>query len=350
VVALTGPKLDTVDSADGVWVPVTDQGSVGAVRRVATATAAEVGLTEDRTADLAIIASELASNLVKHAVDGMALVRPVRLGQDAGVQIVSVDKGPGLADLAHSARDGHSTAGSLGIGLGAVARKATEVDGYSRPGMGTVVVVTVFPASIDPNTAGPSPAVRAGGVGRPMRGERVSGDGYAVRDADGRRQVMLCDGLGHGPLAQAAAIAAIASFRSAPAGGSARVVEHMHQRLRHTRGVVVLVVELDPVARVARFTGLGNIFGAVAVGGQRRVLVGQPGIAGHQLPRLRELDVPLPPAATVVLHSDGLTDRWRLDDYPGLLARTPVVIAATLLRDAGVRRDDAAVLVAQVDP
>jgi anti-sigma regulatory factor (Ser/Thr protein kinase) len=318
------------------------------VRRVATATAAEVGLTDDRTADLAIIATELASNLVKHAVDGMALVRPVRLGEQAGVQIVSVDKGPGLADLAGSARDGHSTAGTLGIGLGAVARKATEVDGYSRPGLGTVVAVTVFPTTVNLHPSAAPPFLRTGGLGRPMRGERVSGDAYAVRDLDGRRQLMLCDGLGHGPLAQAAALAAIASFRSAPAGGSARVVEHMHQRLSHTRGVVVLVVELDPAARVARFTGLGNVFGAVAGGGQRRVMVSQPGIAGHQRPRLRELDVPLPPAATVVLHSDGLTDRWNLDGYPGLPARTPVVVAATLLRDAGVRRDDAAVLVAQV--
>lgn len=50
------------------------------------------------------------------------------------------------------------------------------------------------------------------------------------------------------------------------------------------------------------------------------------------------------------MHSDGVTDRWRLTDYPGLQRRSPQVIAATLLRDAGVRRDDACVLVARTRP
>jgi anti-sigma regulatory factor (Ser/Thr protein kinase) len=349
VVAVT-PVTEDLDAADGMWVPVTEPGSVGAVRRAAALTAADVGLPATRAADLAIIASELASNLVKHAVDGMALVRAVRRRGTAGVQIISVDKGPGMSDMAWSSRDGHSTSGTLGIGLGAVRRKATAVDAYSQPGSGTVIVADVLPATVDVDPADRPPGVRAGGVGRPMRGERVNGDAYAMRDLSGRRQLMLCDGLGHGPLAQAAAVAAIAAFRAAPAGGSATVVEHIHRGLGHTRGVVVLVVELDPAARVARFTGLGNIFGAVADGDRRRVMVGQPGIAGHHRPRLRETDLPLPTSATVVLHSDGLTDRWSLDRYPGLLGRSPVVIATTLLRDAGVRRDDAAVLVAQVCP
>ena len=51
------------------------------------------------------------------------------------------------------------------------------------------------------------------------------------------------------------------------------------------------------------------------------------------------------------MHSDGVTDKWRLADYPGLAAgHTPLVVATTLLRDAGVRRDDATVLVARAGP
>ena len=44
------------------------------------------------------------------------------------------------------------------------------------------------------------------------------------------------------------------------------------------------------------------------------------------------------------MHSDGLTDKWDIADYPGLLDCSPLVVAATLLRDAAVRRDDAGVL------
>jgi hypothetical protein len=47
------------------------------------------------------------------------------------------------------------------------------------------------------------------------------------------------------------------------------------------------------------------------------------------------------------MHSDGVVDRWNPADYPGLLTHSPQLIAATVLRDAGTRRDDAGVLVAR---
>jgi hypothetical protein len=75
-------------------------------------------------------------------------------------------------------------------------------------------------------------------------------------------------------------------------------------------------------------------------------MVSMPGIAGHNCRAIRQFDYPLPGEALVVMHSDGVRDRWNLDDYPGLAAHAPLVVAATLLRDAGVRRDDASVLVA----
>ena len=47
----------------------------------------------------------------------------------------------------------------------------------------------------------------------------------------------------------------------------------------------------------------------------------------------------------MVLHSDGLTEKWDTADYPGILEHSPLVLAATLMREAGVRRDDRSVLV-----
>jgi hypothetical protein len=77
-------------------------------------------------------------------------------------------------------------------------------------------------------------------------------------------------------------------------------------------------------------------------------MVSLPGIAGHQRRAVREFSYPVSPGDLVILHSDGVTDKWRLSDYPGLSAQSPLVIAATLLRDAGIRRDDGTVLVARV--
>lgn len=329
-----------VQSEDLGWFVVSDAGSVGMACRAATAAGEGIALPAPRLADLAIVATELASNLYKHAADGVVLLRAVRAAGDAGVELVATDSGPGMADLALSARDGHSTAGTLGIGLGAIARQSSELDAFSRPGRGTVLTVSVWGRQ-------PVPTRWAAGLTRPIAGETVSGDGYAIREVDGRRQVMLCDGLGHGPLAAASSHAMVAAFQDAPADGPAAVLGHAHRAVSHSRGAVAAVVQMDPDGQVT-CASVGNIAGWVVDATGRRGMAAQPGIVGDRQRRtIREYRHPLAGDAVVVLHTDGVTDRWDLAEYPGLLRRGPLVVAATLLRDAASRRDDAGVLVAR---
>ncbi|MDI5939205.1 anti-sigma regulatory factor, partial [Micromonospora sp. DH15] len=217
-------------SDHGLWFRVESGSAASSVRRAAERLGGQLGIGDARTADLAIVAAELTSNLVKHADDGVLLLRPVRAGDRAGVELVAIDSGPGMADLTVSSRDGHSTAGTLGIGLGAIMRQADWFDGYSLPGRGTVLAVQIWPK-------GPAPAQSwAGALTRPLTGEAVSGDGYAVRVAEGRHQVLVCDGLGHGPLAPSATDAAHPAIRSAPAPAPAAVVAHQHPAMTPTRG------------------------------------------------------------------------------------------------------------------
>ncbi|WP_026268769.1 SpoIIE family protein phosphatase [Micromonospora sp. CNB394] len=325
----------------GIWFRVDTGATAGSVRRAAERLGRQLQLSAPRVADLAIVTAEITSNLVKHAREGTLLMRPARRGGHAGVELVAIDSGPGMADLTLSSVDGHSTAGTLGIGLGAIVRQSSRFDGYSSPGKGTVLVVQVWDAV-------PPEPDWAAGLARPITGEQTSGDGYAVRQVDGRRQVLVSDGLGHGPLAAAATGAAVSAFRSAPAGPPDVVVRHLHAAISHTRGAALAVAEPDPAAGVLRYAGLGNIAAMIVASGERRRgLVSLPGIAGHQRPVIRGYDYPFSRHATLVMHSDGVVDRWDLDDYPGLAGRNPLLAAATLLRDAGVRRDDACVLVAQ---
>jgi anti-sigma regulatory factor (Ser/Thr protein kinase) len=322
----------------GLWFRLDDASVVGAARRAAQDLGTEVGLGAGPLSGLAIVATELATNLVKHADDGRLLVRRVRSGEVAGVELLAIDAGPGMADVTRFARDGHSTTGTLGIGLGAIARQAGSLDISSVEGRGTVTLAQVWP--------GPAPErATAAAVSRAMSGEEVCGDGYAVRVVDGSIQVLVSDGLGHGPLAAAATAATVQAFQTAPAGSPAAVVEHLHRAVRHTRGVAVAVAQLDEDQ--VRYAGLGNIAGFLVDDTARRGLVSLPGIAGHQRRVVREFSYPAPPGALLVMHSDGVVDRWRLDDYPGLRERSPQVVAATVLRDAGTRRDDACVLVAR---
>lgn len=328
-------------SDGGVWFRVEESGTASAVRRAAERLAADLAMPEKRIAELSIVAAEAAGNLVKHADQGTILVRAVRAADQAGVELIAVDRGPGMADVERAIGDGHSTAGTLGIGLGAILRQASRWDLHSVPGKGTVLAVQVWPG------AAPEPGWAAGVI-RPMTGESVSGDAYAVREIDGRRQILVSDGLGHGGLAAAASYEAVRAFREAPAVPPAQVVEVLHRALGHTRGAALAVAELDPEAGVVRYAGLGNIAGTVLEpGGGRRGMVSMPGIAGHQRRQIREYDYPLGSGAIVLMHTDGVVDRWNAAECPGLLTHTPAVIAATVLREAGTRRDDAGVLVAR---
>jgi anti-sigma regulatory factor (Ser/Thr protein kinase) len=316
--------------------------TASSVRRSAERVADELGMPERRVADLAIVVAEAAGNLVKHADEGVLLIRAVRTSEQAGVEIVTIDSGPGMADVAHSIGDGHSTAGTLGIGLGAIVRQSGWADLHSVPGKGTVLAAQVWPS------AAPDPAWAAG-LTRPLTGEPVSGDAYARRETQGRRQVQMCDGLGHGGPAAAAAQEAVRAFHAAAATSPAGVVEVLHRSLNHTRGAALAVAELDADAGLIRYAGLGNISGTLfGPDGTRRGLISLPGIAGHQRRQIREYDYPLTPGAVLVMHTDGVVDRWNPAEYPGLLTHSPVVIAGTVMRDAGVRRDDAGVLVARL--
>jgi hypothetical protein len=153
----------------------------------------------------------------------------------------------------------------------------------------------------------------------------------------------MCDGLGHGPLAAAAAADGVAAFLEDPAGEPAALLGRMHRRMSGTRGGAVGVVQLG--GSTARFAGLGNIAASVLSQGRRKSMISIPGIAGVQARTIRQFDYDLPPGAAVILHSDGISARWEAAALPGLEARDPLLIAAVLLAEAGIHRDDAGILV-----
>jgi anti-sigma regulatory factor (Ser/Thr protein kinase) len=323
------------------WVAVDEPGAAGIARRVAAECAQRLGFTEQRAGEVAIVAAELASNLHRHADGGALSVRCLRRDGIGGVELVAVDSGPGMADLPFSSVDGHSTAGTLGIGLGAVQRLSDRASGYSLPGRGTVLAAQLWPGE-----RRGAPAARVAGLSRPITGETVCGDRYAARVAGDGVLVVLADGLGHGSLAALASSAVVDAFLASALEAPGRLIEHLHQVVSHTRGAAVSVARVQDGSVV--FAGLGNVAGTIAFpDGERRGMVSLPGIVGHQSRKVREFTYELPPEGIVVLHSDGVSDRWSLRDYPGLSRQDPLLVAATLLRDRGVRRDDACVAVAR---
>ena len=106
-----------------VCVTVSDSSQIGEARRAAMAVASEARLNDVDAGKLSIIVNELASNIIKHAEHGEVLIGNVR-GRNV-VDVIALDQGPGIRDLEHAMRDGFSSAGTMGQGLGAVKRQSS---------------------------------------------------------------------------------------------------------------------------------------------------------------------------------------------------------------------------------
>jgi anti-sigma regulatory factor (Ser/Thr protein kinase)/serine/threonine protein phosphatase PrpC len=326
-------------------IEIEHEADVGAVRRRFAALAAASGLDETRTGEAALIATELASNVIKHARSGGALVGAVAAGGVRGVAIAVWDRGPGM-NVEACLRDGVSTAGTAGAGLGAVSRLATRWDAYSRRGAGTVISASVFPRG--PRGSIPRTAFDAGGVAVPYPGMAVCGDAWRVHQAQDRATLIVCDGLGHGDGAAAAARAVLDAFSERPEDSPAAILAHADRAARSTRGAAATVVRVDRAAREATIAGVGNVAAWIASAGATRQLVTQHGTLGQATPRIREERYAFPPGAVLVVCSDGIKPRPGFlgsGDHLDLPAHDPATTAATIWRDHARGRDDATAVV-----
>lgn len=326
-----------------IAVAVTDASGVSDARGSAAALIRDFGFAEADAGRAAIVVTEAATNLVKHGRGGEILLQVICADSQPGLQMLALDHGRGIASVAEALRDGYSTAGSPGTGLGAMSRQADLWDIHSIPGKGTVILAQIWARPAPSDAAEP---VRVGSACAPNTGEDVSGDGWMVRRRDGRPVILVADGLGHGPAAAEACSEAVRIFKGSRPAGPAELVGAIHAGLRSTRGAAVAVAEIDPERRTLRFCGLGNIGAAIVVDGGSRHLVSHNGTAGHAARKIDEFSYPWPENATLVSHTDGLVSHWSLDQYPGITTRHPSLLAGVLYRDFRRGRDDVAVVVA----
>jgi anti-sigma regulatory factor (Ser/Thr protein kinase) len=322
-------------------LPVADSSQIGDVRRQATRLAELTGLSESQNGAVSIVATELATNLSRYATEGRVLLQALPSGSGEFVEILAVDRGPGM-DVDRCVRDGYSTGGTSGNGLGAVTRLSDEFDAYSTPTGGSVVMARLGPrpkrAAV--NVSG----FRWGAISIAAPNESVCGDAWCVAERDGEVAVMVADGLGHGIHAAEAAGRAAAVFPQHRFAGPVSFCEASHRALSGSRGAAVALAHVG--GGTVRFAGVGNIAGAlVTPGGIGRGLMCQNGTVGFQMRPVKQLDYPWPEQGCLVMHSDGLTARWSLAAYPGLQRRHPALIAAVLYRDSVRGRDDATVVV-----
>jgi anti-sigma regulatory factor (Ser/Thr protein kinase) len=329
-------------------IPVSDEGHAGGARRAALAWAEQAQCGAEFAGRIALVATELAKNLALHTTEGGSLVLRQAEGNAAkGVTILSLDRGPGVENFSHCLRDGFSTTGTAGIGLGGVQRMARRFEVHSQPGIGTALLAELQSAASGASSAA-SRGGEIGAVSVPLRGETVCGDGWAHQYGPGWARIMVADGLGHGPLAAEAADAARTVFNANAHHELPTVLNAMHQRLRATRGAAVSIVHLDFAAGKIQAAGVGNISVAAITDGKVSNLISFSGTVGGAMPtRPREYSAPWGRESLLVVHSDGLKTQWQLGRYAGLAGRHPELIAGVLFRDFSRGSDDTTVLVAR---
>lgn len=323
---------------------IEDVSQIGHARREAGALAKTLGFDQAEAGRASIVASQLASNILRYGGGGEILLDRVER-KDARVQIIALDKGSGIPDTETALIDGYTTSKSSGTGLGSVRRHSALFDIYSRINQGTAVLSEV--------SAGPAPHRQVfehpsvGGVAVPMPGEDVCGDAWCVRHLDDGPLLILADGLGHGHAAADAAHTALSAFLDHAGRTVEEITEAVHLASRSGRGSAIGLLRVDRAQGNAEFCGLGNVEANLFGTAGRSRMVSEPGVAGASAKRIRAFSYSTQDRSIAILNTDGLASQWSFDQYPGLLPHNPTLIAAILYRDFTRGRDDTGVLVAR---
>ena len=346
--------METILSSYGTQLvfDLQDISGVAVARRAGAVLARALKFDETRAGQLALVITEAATNVLKHAGEGQILLRAVYRGEHSGVEVLVLDKGPGIDNLDWHATDGNSTTGTYGIGLGTLRRLSQEFDVYSEPDKGTVLWMVLWATNQKPKPA----LWQLGAICVPIKGEEVCGDNWAIATHGKKLTLIVADGLGHGPEAARASDAAVelvdnrivtdsADVPVAVVQSPAVVLQRAHQALHGTRGAAVAVAHINGESNTLTFAGVGNIAVCVLYHESSRHLVSHNGIVGSNLRKVQEFSEPWQRDALLIAHSDGITTRWDLDPYPGLVHCHAVLIAAVIYRDFSRGRDDVTVVV-----
>jgi len=327
-----------MEIASTEYISITDSTSIGEARRRGLLMAERLGFDEVRSGEFALLITEVTRNVLSHAQSGQTILMGSKNSHGSVARVLALDKGPGIADVARAMADGYSTGGTMGGGLGAMKRLATALEIFTNQS-GTIVLLEVRSAAVEKE-------LQIAGMAVPYPGERACGDRWASHRTSECCTLLLVDGLGHGYLAAEAADEAVQIFHRQAGEAPGRILSHLHDGLKKTRGAVAAVAEIRPAEKLLTYAGVGNTAASLVSSQGSRSLVSHSGTLGLAVsPRIQEFRVEWPDNGIFVMHSDGLSSRWDLSAYSGLLARHAAVIGGALFRDYRRQRDDASVVV-----
>lgn len=337
-----------MDSPIHLSFKASDRSYLAILKKDIHALAIKAGFNETKLGETDIIVAEMAGNLVKHAAEGIILARRIEQEGLKGLEIISIDKGPGIADIGRMMTDGMSTKNTLGHGLGAIKRLSDFFQVYSQKEWGTIMIARIFEEK-PPQYRKPS-TIQVGTVILPKPGETECGDAFFWKKQDESIQFFLGDGLGHGHDAAEAAKVAGDAFLICPDDDPPSIIRYISQSVRKTRGLVGTVVAFNKDERKWRICGVGNIMTKIMGGNNSKTHISYNGIIGLNLPNtLNSLEIEYEKEQVLLMCSDGIRSRWDLGKQPGILRYDLSILASSIFKDYSRHTDDSSVAACKIN-
>ena len=319
--------------------------------------ARRLGFADPRRENMVLVASEMVTNLIKHA-GGRGMLQ---IWEQPGgmLDVVSFDYGPGMDNLHLAQQDGFSTAGTLGKGLGSMQRLADEFGIFSQMPKGgdrerwhgTAVWCRFRRESAGAGAGRPTGAGAFCELGlfvRSLADDRYNGDHVYVDIRAERLRLFHLDGLGHGESAELAT-ARLDKYLT-QAGSLAHLLEAVDRHLRSTaRGAVAIACELDPATRGLRMLGVGDMATHLCRRGQIQHFAFAPGVLGREHKTPLPTEVTLERGSSLVSTSDGIRRGWSEEAFPGLCKQHPQLVAYVIGNALARMTDDQSVCVLKLN-
>lgn len=331
---------------------IVDDSSQVLLRSKLRAVSRRMGFADAVRERIELVCGEIITNQLKYAGRrGLVQIWEQGNSEFSALDLFALDYGPGIPNLPAALRDGYTTSGTMGKGLGAIQRLSAESEFYTLPqGLSSespwhgMAVWARFYVGDKP----PPRRFQCGYFVRAYQDDVYNGDCICVLPGEHNVKWVHADGLGHGKEAAEGLIGADKVLDTVtPLDGT---LQNLSRRLRGGRGAVAMACEIDFNARKMRICGVGDMGAFLICNGERRVLNFSPGVLGHEHRSFETTELPFPQQALLITASDGLRRTWGLSTYPGLWRLHPQLIALLLGNITTRNNDDKSILVMRTTP
>ncbi|WP_270566383.1 ATP-binding SpoIIE family protein phosphatase [Clostridium beijerinckii] len=343
---------------------ISNEWDIGQVRRYIAEKGKEIGFSSIEIGEISIVVNELCSNLIKHhSVEGKLIFKRLEMNERVGIEITAEDNGPGILNVDEVIKDGISTKGTMGGGLGATKRLMDSFELYSRTntnigkyigyekfpqnhGIGTIIITQKWlKSSLDIGKK----EVNISVMSRPYLGCKVNGDVYYIKESNNKVIFALIDGLGHGIEANKAAIRAKELLEENNHKSLRELLYSIDNGMKNTRGAVIGVCIIDKDTRSFQYGSIGNVQLRYILNNKTQKFIATNGTLGVSLKtKVNVQESIYENGGIIVMNTDGISNKWEYDDYLGISANNPAALSNIIFRDFARDNDDATVLVAVI--